>query len=151
MRGKIGKSGEYLETNDLTARPPDDYRRLGCGGKMGNIGSATIRGRLISHDGRTQSLAAWGRELGLTRERVRQRIAQFSVVEALSPHRKTARGKAPRLLTYREISLTAREWALRLGITTNRMQGRWRASRAGRILEAECFSLGRRRPGRRGK
>jgi hypothetical protein len=39
--------------------------------------------RMITFKGKTQSMAAWARELGISRERVRQRLAKGPVDYAL--------------------------------------------------------------------
>lgn len=41
--------------------------------------------RLIAFQGETLSLAGWGRKLGMSRERVRQRINRYPVELALNP------------------------------------------------------------------
>jgi hypothetical protein len=39
--------------------------------------------RQIEHDGKIQSIAAWARECGVSRERMRQRLLKYPVAEAL--------------------------------------------------------------------
>ena len=43
--------------------------------------------RVITHEGRTQAIAAWARELGISRERLRQRLMVMPVEVALSYRR----------------------------------------------------------------
>ncbi len=49
------------------------------------------RGRMFTHDGRTMCIADWAAEIGITRERLRQRLLKYSPEVALT----TPRGEAP--------------------------------------------------------
>lgn len=63
-------------------------------------------GTLFTYNGKTQSMAAWGRDLGLTRERVRQRIKKHGVEYALSGRR-----DKPRVFTTKPCGRAARLYA----------------------------------------
>lgn len=66
-----------------------NFKPLPSAGKRGG------HGKFFEYDGKRLNMAGWARELGITRERVRQRLAKYPVEVALSGnHRETKRGKA---------------------------------------------------------
>ena len=66
-------------------------------------------------------MSAWARELGISRERVRQRLAKGPVEYALNLNRlpppKPRPPRLPKTLTYRGETHSLSEWAQRLGIS----------------------------------
>lgn len=88
----------------------------------------------IRFQGRSQTVAEWAEELGITRVTLRNRLSRLSVREAMSrrPKRKKRGGTVKRtkngrlMLTHGGRTLQLSEWAKELGVTANGLSGRLR-------------------------
>jgi hypothetical protein len=84
-------------------------------------GGARRRQRLLTHEGRTQDVAGWARELGLAVGTLRKRLAVWPVGEAL--------GRPPfrsRRYVFQNRAQSLREWAEEVGMPLGRLAGRLR-------------------------
>lgn len=96
------------------------------------------RGRLrFTFQGRTQILAEWAREFGISSGTLRHRLLTFHwpIERALTAPPDCAQKSANRYLTFRGETLTVVQWATRLGIkhrtlTTRLNKLRWPVERA---------------------
>ena len=82
-----------------------------------------MKRRLITYQSRTQNVAAWARELGISRERLRQRLAKGSVEYALNPggpfkpNPRQRRAKSnQRLVTHKGKTQSVKAWAHELNL-----------------------------------
>lgn len=81
--------------------------------------------RLLTHEGRTQSVRAWAEELGVPKRTLASRLdCGWSLSDALSPDL-YPRGRAPRLTLHGE-TRTMAQWARRTGLSVSTIYRRHR-------------------------
>ena len=104
--------------------------------------------RMITFRGKTQSMSEWARELGISRERVRQRLAKGPVEYALDlsrlPPPKPGFHQEEKTLTYRGETRTISEWAQCLGISAATLYLRCRKYGTVAALSRPRYARGQR-------
>ncbi len=116
-------------------------------GLLPHRGSKAGYGRLLTHNGKTQNATLWAKELGLSKQRIYQRLAKMSVAEALTPgYRKPYTAPRKRFALNGE-NLTIYEWAERVGVCYNVMGCRIRLGGIERAVLGSWERTGR--PGKR--
>ena len=69
---------------------------------------------MITHNGKTQHLAAWARELGIPQNTLSRRISRHGVEKALGmKHTPIVRNNHGKTYTFEGKTLTLKEWAKR--------------------------------------